>query len=85
MATEQKVFYYAQYLLELSLVEVRMLKHSPSLQAASALYLANKLHKVNPPWNDLIREHYTESGVKPCAKDLYTLVMRDSSSLEAVK
>lgn len=30
----------ARYLIELPLIEYRMLKHSPSIQAASALYLS---------------------------------------------
>ncbi len=33
----------ARYLIELPLIEYRMLKHSPSNQAASALYLAMKI------------------------------------------
>ena len=36
-------FNLARYLIELPLIEYRMLKHSPSLQAASALYLAKKI------------------------------------------
>ena len=38
-----KQFSLARYLIELPLIEYRMLKHSPSNQAASALYLAMKI------------------------------------------
>jgi G2/mitotic-specific cyclin-B, other len=36
-------FFMARYLIELPLIEYRMLKHNPSIQAASALYLAKKI------------------------------------------
>ncbi len=39
-ASDDFILSMARYLLELSLVEYRMLKHSPSMLAAAALYLA---------------------------------------------
>jgi hypothetical protein len=38
-----KQFHLARYLIELPLIEYRMLKHCPSNQAASALYLSMKI------------------------------------------
>lgn len=39
----EKLFYLAQYLIELTLMEQKMLVYQPSLIAASALYLAKKI------------------------------------------
>jgi hypothetical protein len=43
--SEPFILNMARYLLELSLVEYRMLVHRPSVLAASALYLALKIVK----------------------------------------
>ena len=42
---------FAQFLLEGSLVQYKMLKYKPSVLAASSLYLANKLCFNKEPWN----------------------------------
>jgi hypothetical protein len=42
----------ARYLLELSLVEYRMLVHCPSNLASAALYLALKIVKKPDAWSD---------------------------------
>jgi cyclin B len=65
----------AKYLLELPLVEYHMVKYSPSLQAASALFLARKILKVEPGWTSrlAVRTDYYENQMKPCAKDMLIL------------
>ncbi len=50
-----KQFSLARYLIELPLIEYRMLKHSPSNQAASALYLSMKIIPSYP--EDLLTIH----------------------------
>lgn len=83
-------FSLARYLIELPLIEYRMLKHNPSNQAASALYLAMKIlpkfepensseqneRVPQPAWNDMIAKlsGYTESNLRPCAKDMCILL-----------
>ena len=63
-----------------------MLKHIPSMQAAAALFLSNKVLKVSPPWPDHLKSTYTESQIWSCAKDLCTLLqVAPTQSLEAVK
>jgi len=44
------IFNMARYLLEISLVDYKMLKHHPSLLAASALYLSQKIVKKPNCW-----------------------------------
>lgn len=52
----------SRYLIELPLIEYKMLKFSPSMIAAGAVYLAMKILKRENPWNqDLQHEtQYTE-------------------------
>lgn len=77
-----------QYLLELSLVEYKMLKYRGSLVAAAALYLASKLERRECQWNAVLVEqtHYMESEVKTCARDLCVLMQgAEKASLTAVR
>lgn len=84
-----KLFNFARYLIELPLIEYRMLKYSPSNLAASALFLAQKImHREEPAWNETMTQHsgYNESQLKPCAKDLCVLLQGiEKCSLQAVR
>jgi len=42
---DEKIFNLSRYLIELSLVEYRMLKHPPSMLASAALFLSMKILK----------------------------------------
>jgi cyclin B len=42
---DQKKFYLAQYTLELALMDIKFLKFRPSLLAASAIFLINKIKR----------------------------------------
>ncbi len=76
--TESDVFLenLSRYLLELALVEYRMLKHHPSMLASAALYLSNKIIKKPEAWCSKLAysAQYKESQVRPCAKDLCILL-----------
>jgi cyclin B len=82
------IFNLSRYLIELSLLHCKMLKFSNSNMAASALYLSLKMTRHQSPWTELLvnHTHYTEQGVRPCAKELFILLQEaQTSSLEAVK
>lgn len=84
----EKKYSMARYLIELSLVEYKMLKYSPSLLAASALYLSNKIFKSKAAWSDILARNakFTEAELRPCAKDLCILMQNaDKSNLQAVR
>lgn len=50
---DTSLFNLARYLIELPLIEYRMLKYTPSNLAASALFLASKIMQRNEPaWNE---------------------------------
>ncbi len=63
-----KCYHLALYLLELSLIDYRMIKYSPSNLACSAIYLVNKITKKGG-WTDALQDAstYSEAQVKSCA------------------
>lgn len=78
----------AEYLIELSLVEYKLLKFSPSHQAAAALFLADKLLNKQVQWDYKIGEKigYKEASLRNCAKELVILMqLAEKSTLQAVR
>lgn len=67
-----KAFNLARYLIELPLIEYKMLKYKPSLVSSAALFVAFKLLKNEIKWNDTMKDVncYSETKIRPCAKDL---------------
>jgi G2/mitotic-specific cyclin-B, other len=61
-------FYLSQYLMELSLLDLSMLKYSPSHMACGALYLTMKITKKNVKWPSAIK--YSDMALRQCACDL---------------
>lgn len=84
---DEKMLNMTKYLLELSLVEYKMLKYSPSTLACSAIYLINKIHKKDG-WSSVMvsQSKYSETQLRPCAKELCILLQNvGKSNLQAVK
>ncbi|XP_010428818.1 PREDICTED: cyclin-A1-2-like [Camelina sativa] len=75
--------YLACYLTELSLLDYAMLRYTPSLIAASAVFLTQHiLHPSIKPWNATL-EHYTSykaTHMEACVKDLLQLCRGNPSS-----
>lgn len=73
---ELKNFYLAQYVLELSLLNIKFLEYKPSLLASSAIYLINKIRKRTEAWSDLMMAAtgYEEKDLKTCARELCYLL-----------
>lgn len=70
------IFNLSRYLLELSLVNYKMLRYTNSNVASSALYLALKMTKQPSPWSEQLAKHsqFKEVQIRPCAKDLFILL-----------
>jgi len=85
--TDEKMLNMAKYLLELALVEYKMLKYSPSNIACSAIYLINKINKKEGWPSSMAKQtKYAETQLRPCAKDLCMLLQNvGKSSLQAVR
>ena len=87
LQVQQKTYFMARYLIELSLVEYGMLNYSARKTAVSALYLACKINKCTP-WNELIEEssNFKETDVRPCAKALCIILQNaPKSNLKACR
>lgn len=78
----------AQYLLELTLIDYKMVKYSPSHLAAAAILLSNKLLRRQPSWTPAAVKHtkMTEQMLKECAKEMCGLLEHaESNPLQAVR
>lgn len=66
LGVNSKTFNLAWYLIELPLIEYKMLKYKPSMISSAALFLANKVLKNNIRWNSSMNNLQKFSpGVKP--------------------
>jgi len=86
------LYLLSRYILELQLLEYRMLKYQSSVLAAGSLYLAWKIVRANEPkkgildWPDTMNKIVcrSEKEIRECAKDLYVLLQNaEKSSLQA--
>lgn len=77
----------AFYLLELTLTELQMIRHLPSLIAASAVWLSSVLLQRSPAWSEALTElaRYDEADMQECGEELYGLLeAAPGSTLPAV-
>jgi hypothetical protein len=90
------VLNFTLYLLELSIVDYKMLRHKVSLIAAASIYVSSKLlHKENICYNEAIEfdleklydlSGYSEEEIKECAKDVCMIYDNsDKTGLCAIK
>lgn len=74
---DDKVFFFAQYIQEISLLDASLLKYKASEIAAASLILASKsLKKVNV-WNKEMERatEYTDAYLQPIAEDVKSFVL----------
>lgn len=78
----------AHYLLELTLIDYKMVKYSPSHVAAAAVLLSNKLLRKQPAWTPAAVRHtrFSEQMLKECAKEICLLLEQaETNPLQAVR
>jgi len=77
-----------KYLIELVLIDVKLLKFPPSQIAAASVYLARAMTHKTPLWTPTL-EHYStydEGQVRECALEMNELLKKSQkSSLKAIK
>merc|ERR1711957_532438 len=77
----------ANYLVELTLQDYKMLKYLPSTICASAVYLALKT-RGKTPWTPDLEKHstYKEADLQACVRDIHELHDKaTTNSLQAVR
>jgi cyclin B len=69
----------AQYLLELGLLDIRMLNHTPSQVACAALLLSNEMLSRTPAWPATMVQHsrHSEHALRSCVQKLRELFDAD--------
>lgn len=77
VAQNSTVFYLAQYLLELALLDSKMNQYLPSLQASAALCVAQKMNQIEnlkegSTWSKHLQEvtRYSQSYLEQCSKNM---------------
>ena len=83
---EDKLFYYAQFLLETSMFELSGLKHSNTLLAAGAVFFTNKLFKKEGwPASYEAATGVSEPQLRGAAKDLFLSMQKsEKGELKAI-
>lgn len=84
----KNTYYLAQYLIELALVEYKMLNYKPSLIAASALYTSHKLNNDSENWGEEMWKLTGESPktLSPCIKEMIIMLEgAPTATLQAVR
>ncbi|KRW98108.1 Cyclin-like protein [Pseudocohnilembus persalinus] len=74
---DEKNYMLCRYLIEMTLIELKMAKYKPSMIACASIYLVHKIRKNSQPWNEAQMQKntlYCEQEIRPCAKDLCTLL-----------
>lgn len=72
VASDEKVFFFAQYLMEIALLDASLLKYKGSELAAATLILASKSTKKMNIWNkEMVRAtDYTDEYLQPIVEDV---------------
>ncbi len=73
---DNKSLFLAQYILEFSLLEYKMLQYKSSVKAAACLYISRKLLDIKPVWPYAVVSvsTYNSNYIKPCIKDICKLL-----------
>ena len=86
---EKKHLFLARYILELALFDLKSYRHRPSMLAAAAVYLANKLKKKARAWGAALEQQtgYSEQEIRPCAKELLLVLEKAAADplLKSIK
>lgn len=78
----EKVFFIAKYLLELTLLESKFYAYPTLMRACSAFYLAMRIKDKSAAWGEVMIEQsgYEEKELKKCAKDMCMMLNNISKS-----
>jgi hypothetical protein len=73
---DKKQFNLSTLILELSLLEYKMLDYKESIKACSALFLARKILNISDNWTPLLASEsgYKEDDLKECLKDMCRII-----------
>jgi hypothetical protein len=83
---DESSFMFSRYLLELYLVDYKMLKYNPTLLASASLYITLKITKKGEAEKICSLTEYPEERLRDCAKDICLILDNvEKSNLQAVR
>lgn len=83
---EENAIFFCRYLLELFLVDYKMLKYNPSLLAAATMFITLKITKKSEADKVVELTGYSDETLKECAKDICNILDNvEKNSLQAVR
>jgi len=83
---EENAIMFCRYLLELFLIEYKMIKYNPSLLAASTMYITLKITRKSEADKVSQLTGYNDETLKECAKDICGILDNvEKNSLQAVR
>lgn len=83
---DESSFMFCRYLLELFLVDYKMLKYNPSLVASSTIYITLKITKKLETMGVTSLTGYSEEKLRECAKDICLILDNvDKAPLQAIR
>jgi hypothetical protein len=65
-------FYLAQFILEFSFLEYKLIFYPASIKAAACLFISRRLLRTEKAWSESLASvsQYEDKDIKPCVKDL---------------
>lgn len=78
----------AEYLLELSMIDIKMLRYEPSCLVSAALLMSNEIYGRRPAWPQHMAQHSrrSEETLRGCADELHELMnAAPTNQLQAVR
>ena len=83
---DESSFMFCRYLLELFLVDYKMLKYNPTLLASASLYITLKITKKGEVEKICSLTEYSEERLRDCAKDICLILDNvEKANLQAVR
>lgn len=84
---DQKFYFFARYLLEICLLDYRMLRYVPSQIGCAVVFLANKLSGANERNEGVLRNSgYPDTVIKPIVHEMILLLQtNEKSTLQAIR
>jgi len=76
VAKPDSFFHLMSYLIELSMIQIRMLRFKPSTLVAASIYLTNTLRDEAEPWTEQLQHHtkYSIDDLEPCVAEFRSLI-----------
>lgn len=86
---DEKDYYLARYLIEICLLDFRMVKYSSRCIAASSIFFIKKIRRKMPCWDEALQSvsYLKEEQLKQCARDVCQLLqhIEENEHMEALK